>query len=489
MGTKISVCTRSVVAFVVLVGWFSVSPSRMTAQSIAAGQKAVYNSSNNVTGSTAWVDLSAWWSVSGLGIPDLCALIRTNVLTSTYGSMSFYPNGTVIDARGLAYGVSGNPQQIACSVDPFGALAGPPPSTTILLPSGNILTTQTWTLPNNTRIVGDQQQTVIKAVDPSTTVPFSGSYIIEMGGVDATSNKNLCPTVGSSPLCTSVGIEHLQLGGGGTGAGVGGIQNQYSGAGSYVNDVNMENFSLTGLSITAANSGPYSNIVYIAKSTCGSSGCRCIDVKAQTQGIHGVTCIGNTTTHGLDQGAGILVNASNNSLEDVHIEAFWDGIEVGTSGTVANVLLSNITGTTTGSGDTAAPTKNTVHLCGGNSLDSGLGTCASHGTLQDITVLHAMNFSGPNTTTVVDDVTKNAIVSCDSGSSTPGCAVPLSTGMYALGEPDAGAGTGAHGPYSMFTSSPTTPNGYYQNNPPASSYMPTWGVGNTSAATNPDDAR
>ena len=60
---------------------------------------------------------------------------------------------------------------------------------------GNIFTAQTWSIPDNTRIVGDEQQTVIKAVDSSMTVPFSGSYIIEMGGSNA--NGNLCPTSGS----------------------------------------------------------------------------------------------------------------------------------------------------------------------------------------------------------------------------------------------------------------------------------------------------
>ena len=123
MGVKISFSTRSVIAFVILLGCFSVFPSRMAAQFAGAGQKAVYNSSNIVTGSTVWVDLSAWWSSSGT--PDLCALIRTNVLTSSYGSSTFYPNGTVIDARGLAYGEScttsgcTTPQQAAANVERY----------------------------------------------------------------------------------------------------------------------------------------------------------------------------------------------------------------------------------------------------------------------------------------------------------------------------------------------------------------------------------
>ena len=473
MRTKISCSARSVIALMLIVGWFSVSPSRVEAQS-TRGQKAVYSSSNSVTPSTVWVDASAFWTSGAL---DMCTLLQNNVFTPTYGTT--YSNGAVIDARGLVNASNST----ACSVDPFDALSGPPPSTTLLLPNGYIDIMKPWTVPNNTRIVGDEQGTRIRA-------NFSESYMIQMGGTEPTSNKYLCPTSGAMQLpCTSVGLEHIFLDGSLVVKGkeyvVGGINNQYAGAGSYVNDINLWQLSLTGLYVGAgaANSGPYSNISYVAQTSCVIAGCpnpECIDLEAQTQGVHGVTCIGNQLSAATQQVAGILVNASNNSIEDVHIEAFWDGIQVGpsSSATVANVLLSNITGTTTGSGETAAPTTNTVHLCGANpwgpSGSPYFGKCANHGTVQDITILQSLNGSQAPTTTIADDVSGNAIPGCDAVKN-PGCPAPISTAIYVLGELDPGAA----GVYSKFTSSPATPNGNYSGE---SSFVPTWGVGSPSTA-------
>jgi hypothetical protein len=472
MEMKISFGTRSAIAFVVFVGWFLISPSRMSAQSGSPGQKAVYGP-NGLTGSAVWVDASAWWNPVTTPVPDLCSIIQLKILTSGYGSSS-YPNGTVIDARGLAYGVK-NGTQTACSVNPFGALTGPPPSTILLLPSGFVDTNVTWVVPNNTTLIGDEQGTTIRAKNPSNGL-FSGSYIIEMGGTNNIGGTvyHLCPQGGA---CTGIGIEHLFLEGALV-TGVGGIDNQYSQAGSYVNNVNLDGFSLTGLFIEApsstypgaTNSGPYSNIVFNA----GSNTPTCIDLETQTQGIHGVTCIGNSSTV-VNPFAGIVVNAGNNSIEDAHIESYWDGIQVGPANTpVTNVLISNVT-----TGDSLL-TKNTVHLCGPSPLPgSTFGNCAGNyvnATVKDVTIFQAMNGNGIQTTTVVDDVSKNAIVACFTKLPTagPGCAYPiLSTGMYVLGEPDAGSTT-TNPAYTKFSSSPTTLNGNYNN---GSSYMPTWGVG------------
>jgi hypothetical protein len=463
MRTKISFGTRLMIAFIVIAGWFSVSPSRMAAQ-IPAGQKAVFGP-NGVTPSTVWVDASAWWSKNTTQ-PDLCAYIQDNILTSAYGTSGHYPNGTVIDARGLAYGIFHQMQQIGCSVDPFGALQGPPPSTTILLPSGNIQATTTWHIPNNTRIVGDEQQTEIIAESG-----FNGSYIIEMGGPNAL-GYDLCP---ANSYCTSVAIEHLILGGNGSLVTVGGIDNQHSQGGSYVNDVVFNSFVMTGLLIGAggANSGPYSNIVYYAF-TCTQNSCptpSCIDLEAQTQGVHGVSCLGNNGTDVKNKGAGIIVNASNNSIEDVHVESYWDGIQVGPTANVANVVISNVAGWTTG-GTTGGSTTNTVHICGPNSWNSSsFGNCGGSNGTKDITILHAMIAADfPPQTTVVDDVSQNAIVGCNSRG--PGCATPLSTAIYVLGEQDPSTTNLA---YSKLASTPATMNGNYQNNP-ITSYIPTWGV-------------
>jgi hypothetical protein len=444
MAAKIWVGMRSLIALMAILSWLGVSPTRSAAQGTASqGNKAVWQSSSSVVGSTVWVDASAYWT-SNL---DLCNTISEKILNSSYGSV--FPQGTVIDARGI-YPGTGN-TKIPCTGDPFSGLTAPPPSTTILLPSGYIQAGQTWTIPNNTRIIGDEMGTHILAVQG-----FSGSYIIEMGG------PNVCPTNG---YCTSVGIEHVfLLGNSVNSVSVGGIDNSYSQGGSYVNDVSMTNVSNTGLMIEggATNSGPYSNLAFNNSMSSGSP--ICIDVETQTQGIHGVTCRGNVTTSGTSGDVGIKVNASNNTIEDIHIEAYWDGIEVGLSGSVSNVLVSNVTGAETENINNA-PTQNTVHLCGAHSWNSSaFGTCGSGSTITDVTVLHAMNDSGVMTTTIVDDVTGNAIVRCGIGN---GCALPLSTAIYALGEPQS-----ANDPaYSRFISSPVTPLGNYNG----SSYVPTWG--------------
>jgi len=174
------------------------------------------------------------------------------------------------------------------------------------------------------------------------------------------------------------------------------------------------------------------------------------------------------------------VNARNNSIEDVHIESFWDGIEVANfSGTVANVLLSNVTGSTSGQNNTCCQTTNVVHLCGKNPWDQTIyGTCATENAaiVEDITILNATNFSAPYTvgttgiqpTAIADDVTANAIPACRQQGNPPGCATALATAIYALGEPDAG---GTSNPaYSKFTSNPATPKGNY---PATSSFVPT----------------
>jgi len=194
--------------------------------------------------------------------------------------------------------------------------------------------------------------------------------------------------------------------------------------------------------------------------------------------------LGNTGTDVINQGvgiAGIIVNAGNNSIEDVHVESYWDGIQVGpsppqNSPVVANVLISNVTGGTTGNA-TGGATTNTVHLCGANPWDStDFGSCPNHGTLKDIIILQTMNDEvstqyTPFTirTTVADDVSKNAIVGCQA-SKHPGCPTPISTAIYVLGEADGGPATA----YSKFSSSPATPNGNYSVK---SSFVPTWGAG------------
>jgi hypothetical protein len=317
--------------------------------------------------------------------------------------------------------------------------------------------------------------------------------MIEMG------SSASCPAEG----CSGVGIEHLQLAGGGNVAGaVKGIHNQYSQTPSYVNDVILFNFSDIGLRVEgpsggapgAIDSGPYSNMTYIASmpssSDCTSTSCpvMCVDLEAQTRGLHGFTCRGNQYT-GVQQAGqgypGIVVNASNNTLEDIHVEAFWDGIEVGnTTSSVGNVVISNVNGSQTDSQGTCiqqgvnyCQVHNAVHICGPNgaTTNNPYGLCPiTTGTVSDVTILQAaeINITPPTATTVIeDDVTGTSLARLTNSNSPP-----ATVGMYVLGE-----SLGGGAAHTRFAVSPA-PTGNFAS---SSTVVPTWGVGTVSAATLP----
>jgi len=461
-----------------LVGTLSVLPNHAQAQAKAApGNKAVYGT-NGVTFSKVWIDASAFWTQFPPA-PDLCLLIN-NILTSVYFNYSQqYPNGAVIDARGLVYPKSLT--QIVCTIDPFQGVGATSPST-ILLPAAEIPVSTTWTLPNNTKIIGEGVSTLLSA-----QAQFTGSYMIAMG------SSSSCPAEG----CSGVGIEHLKLGAGGN-AGVNGIHNQYSQTPSYVNDVVLSDFTGTGLRIEgpsgtapgAIDSGPYSNMTYIppmnAGPDCNSTGCPlCVDIEAQTRGIHGFTCRGNQYTANQQNGQGypgIVVNASNNTLEDIHFEAFWDAIEVGNTSSatpVSNVVISNVTGSPSDTESTCTQqpsgnlcqVHNVVHICGPN-FNSGSGHCPiTGGTVSDVTILQADDFldvQPPATNVIQDDVSGTTLVRLSSTSP------PTTAGMYVLGE-----ALGGNAGHTRFAVSPA-PTGNFAS---SSTVVPTWGVGTVGVAT------
>jgi hypothetical protein len=210
----------------------------------------------------------------------------------------------------------------------------------------------------------------------------------------------------------------------------------------------------------------------------------CVDIEAQTLGLHGITCIGAVDVSGVGGGnskedAAIYVNASNNSIEDVHVEAFWDAVEVGdiacspTSCPVGNVVVSNLRGSTNGSG--LGPVTNEVHICGSNypnGNSSTFGSCnITTGTVRDVTILASNdNNGGQYTTSVLDDVTGTAIAAPNSGGAQSLAAI------YALGY-EVGGGSGG---YSRFTTTPSV-----TNSSTGGTMVPTWGVGDTSVTGSP----
>jgi hypothetical protein len=428
------------------------------------GDNAVYLSGSTIQGSGAFVDAAAFCgsggsvSCSGTGF-DFCATLKTAL--SNLSTLS--PPGGVVDARGVVpapttINTGGGSQN--CNSNPFSGFSGiNSVPITILLPASTINMNGGWTLPNNVRLVGEGGYTILQ--DQSS---FTGSNFITMG------SSSICP--GSTPTCSGISVEHLKLQQNPNYShSLGGIVNQYAVESSYVNDVTFQNLDGTGMLIETPHSGPYTDLNFNAGNEASAV---CVDIEAQTKGLHGITCHGNSSTAASSTYAGIRVNSGNSSLEDVHIESYWDGVRIGdeTSATVNNIELSNINGTYDGSTVT-----NVVHICGPNS-SSQYGACPQYGNVGNVTVLGATDLNNTSSnscsgsevcsTAIQDDVTGTSIAAPPTSSAS---GIPVS--FYALG---AEIGTSS-GIYSRFA---TTPSFYSATD---GTPTPSWGVGTTAVSS------
>jgi hypothetical protein len=152
--------------WVVLIGYFLGFPAQMTAQTPSPGDKATWScpgGSCAIVGSVAVVDASAFCTTAtrnpcagsgNLGV-DFCKVLNyalTNLPTNRSSA------GVVADTRGVVPGTHGSQP---CSIDPFSdvSYAG---SVTVLLPASTIQMNHEWLLPSNTRLVGEDPQTILK---------------------------------------------------------------------------------------------------------------------------------------------------------------------------------------------------------------------------------------------------------------------------------------------------------------------------------------
>jgi len=128
---------------------------------------------------------------------------------------------------------------------------------------------------------------------------------------------NLCFPPGSASICTGISVENLNLDG--EGRSINGIVNQFAGNQSYVDHVSLYRILGTGLSLTAGanQSGPYSNITYDLGGESGTSSTICANLNGLTgtRGIRGLSCISENNI----PPAAVLLDSSNNSIEDVRI--------------------------------------------------------------------------------------------------------------------------------------------------------------------------
>jgi hypothetical protein len=453
------------------------------------GNNAVWSTS--VQGSAAFIDASAF--LPPTNPPDICQVLY-NIITGTgTNGYPLYPtNGAVIDARGINAANSKTDGSFAgdmtCAYSPWSSSGGSVTTpATILLPGGYnlgggngtgvIIIHHKWVVPNGSRVIGEGPNSGLVTDSDAilrAAASFPDSVMIQMGDSN-------CPEVNSVPVCTGVSVEHLTLDA--QTQYIDGIDNPNSQLGSYVDDVQLSNVGYRGLYITAQNSGPYSNPYYTTP-TVGCSGAMCptcVDLEAQTRGVHGISCIGYSTVsgHSSPNHAGIYVDFSNNTIEDVHVEGFTDGVQIGnvSSGVVANVVVSNITATW-GTGANNGEVVNTVHICGPNApIGNPFGKCANIGAaVQDVSVLQATDFNNSSpiklSTVIQDDVTGTSI--------TPplpisGNSVPQSVAMYVLGE-QVGGGTQLQ--YSRFGTSPSTSSSCSSGS--CSTVVPPWISGNSS---------
>jgi hypothetical protein len=192
-----------------------------------------------------------------------------------------------------------------------------------------------------------------------------------------------------------ISVEKLNLDG--QGQSINGIVNQNAGDLSYVDHVNLYQILGTGLLISggASNSGPYSNITFDTGVLGGNSSTVCVQLSGLTgtHGIRGLTC--HAETH--DPNAAILLDSSNNSIKDVTITGFFDGIVVGSNAAAQSNVLMNINGTTKNPCGATCPTPITeIHV-------------SSNNTVNNLAIMGASNSGGPGTNTIQDDMTTTTL--------------------------------------------------------------------------------
>jgi hypothetical protein len=381
---------------VVLLGWLSASPAPAAGQS--AGNNAVYTSPTKLVGSTAFIDASV------LTMPnvntDICARINDAL-------MSIPTSGAVIDARGINSNMSCPiVNQVPTTPWVYGSNTATVPSV-ILLPAGTITIAGTWILPSGTRIIGEgasssgQSGTVLLAASnfPSPMIQFG------------LSNGN---------ISFGISVEGLTLNG--NNQAITGILNASSDELTYIKSVSLYQILGVGLSITttgAGNSGPYSDIRFNAGAT-GSAQAVCAQIlDVSTRGIHGLTCI--SPLH--PNSAAVLLDGPGNSIEDVHIDGFSDGIRIGSQSNSSGGVIFNVTG--------ASSVTNVVHIYGTNTT--------SHLTIMQV-------------------ATGGAKYAIEDDDQTPFEFIPDSfVAMYALGEPTIFDTNKHPTAYSRFTTSPSAP--------------------------------
>jgi hypothetical protein len=385
-------CRRIASLVGVYVSLFSLPLHAQNTCTDVAGQNAVYGNCNNhalaTTSSSAFVDAGIFGSLN----TNICAVLNGILKSQTYPFVA----GSVIDARGLpATGTS-----MTCSITPWSGITSPPAST-ILLPAGTIVSPGIWILPPGTHIIGEGD-----SIGSGTTIQASSTFSATAGPI-----VQFC----SSACNGDVSLERVNLDG--IGGPITGIANSFAGEGSFVDHVSLYQIRGTGLTVSgsATNSGPYSNITFDTGNYGGATTTVCAQISGltATRGIRRLRC----TSESSDASVAVLLDSSNNIVQDVTISGFHDGVLVGSNGVAKTNVLRNIVGDTANPCYPTCPVPiNTVHIS--NHMTSGSANVA------DLSIMGVSN-DGNGTYTIADDLTTTVL------------SEPF-TGLYALGEPVSG---------------------------------------------------
>ena len=370
--------------------------------SLQEGWNGATQSSSTHSPSFAFVDGVGYVNDSrctGGGGRNICQIIQYALQDYSTNSNGVVSNGVTIDTRGIS--------SLTCTstASPWSFLTANF-SNIVLLPAGTITIAHSWTLPDDTRLIGEGSTSTIIQAGFNT----SNRGIIEMGGTvfacDSNGNTN----------CPWIAVEHLQLNGNGN-TNVNGIMNCCAQEHSRVNDVSIVGVNV-GLALTdgfAQNSGPYTNLSM-------SNVYQCLTIEpggppnmlSVTRGVHGLTC----STTGAAPSA-IQIDTPNNSLEDIYISggSTQDGVLIGSQAQAQGNVLLNISG---------SGLNNVVHIA--HSFPS-----------PDISILGVSRSGGAYT--IYDELAGTALTDTN-------------LGMYILGELIP-VGSGTFG-YSRFTTSIST---------------------------------
>ena len=410
----ISKTRRISLAVLLVLGWIAYC-TPVWAQ--GAGNNGVYNPFLALSASASYIDASAFTTTPS----DICNRIHAALSTIPAGKAA------VIDARGITTGLT---CPVAKTPWIYGTTVTSP--ATILLPAATILLNTGWTVPSLTRIIGEggglnssgtAGVTTIRACTsgtPSCSQNLPGA-VISMGNATGT----FCPLNASSqPICIGISVENLWIDAQGLAAT--GIVNNYSQELSYVKHVTLYQIAGSGLSVapgtsggTAQDSGPYVDISCIVNlgAAAGTTCARILNVS--TRGIHGMKCINSSATIPTNA---IAIDGPNNTVEDVSVQGFTNGVRLGASADAPDNLVKNIIG---GSGVTSVVLITNI---------TGI-------TVQDIVVLGVGNGGNASSKTISDNRTSPATSLTDAN-----------VAMYVLGEPMTSSGTTIG--YSRFTTSP-----------------------------------